>query len=94
MAAALDAMPEKRPITDSLQKDGDVCALGAVGKVRGIEMSKIDPEDRDAVADAFDIAPALAQEIAYQNDEYLGEDQTPEQLWKSMRKWVGSQIKP
>jgi hypothetical protein len=70
LATALDAMPDKRLIADELQTaDGEYCAIGVLGAARGVDMSKLDPEDREAVAAAFNIAPALAAEIVYENDE-------------------------
>jgi hypothetical protein len=89
---ALDAMPEKRLIAEQLEADGEVCALGAVGRARGIEMSGIDPEDSERVAAAFDIAEPLAREITYENDENY--NMTPEGRWKYMRSWVERRIKP
>ena len=32
MLSALDAMPEKRLISEELERDGEVCAMGAVGQ--------------------------------------------------------------
>jgi hypothetical protein len=103
MLAALDAMPEKALVIGELQTtDGDVCALGALGKVRGIDMVKIDPEYPAQVAAAFDIAEPLAQEIVFMNDEYFADrwDQqlrksvpmTDEERWVSMRAWVASKV--
>lgn len=101
MRDALDAMPIKRLTANELSTpDGEVCAMGAVGRKRGVDMSKIDPEDRDAVASMFDIAPALVAEIAYLNDEegQLFKDdaeddaETPEQRFERIRKWVELQI--
>jgi len=93
LLAALDAMPEKILIHgDLIDSDGDVCAIGALGKARGIDMSKIDPEDPPQVAAAFDIAHQLAQEIVYENDEW-SHGETPEQRWVRMRKWVASYIR-
>lgn len=70
LAAALDAMPDKRLIADELQTaEGDYCTIGVLGAARGIDMSKLDPDDRETVAAAFNIAPALAAEIVYENDE-------------------------
>lgn len=90
MRDALDAMPVKRLIAEELECDGEVCALGAVGRLRGIDMSLIDPEDSDLVADLFDIAEPLAREITYENDEFgCG---TPEERWAYMRRWVESLI--
>ncbi len=92
MRDALDAMPEKRLISSELEQDGEVCALGAVGKFRGIDMQNIDPEEPEQVAAAFDIAEQLAREITYENDDY--HYSKPEQRWKHMRAWVEKHIKP
>lgn len=72
LLAALDAMPEKRLITDQLQESptGEVCAIGALGKARGIDMTGMDPECPEQVAPAFNIAECLAQEVVYMNDEH------------------------
>lgn len=91
MLAALDAMPEKKLITGELELNGQVCAIGSVGLARGIDMSKIYPEDYDAVARTFGIAPALVREIEYMNDDEWYSD-TPEQRFVRMRKWVESLI--
>lgn len=94
LLVALDEMPEKKLITDSLiEKDGAVCALGALGKKRGIDMSGIDPENYDKVANTFGIASPLAQEIMYMNDEAWYCD-TPEERFNRMRAWVSRQILP
>lgn len=79
---------EKRPAE---YREGDVCALGALGRVRGLDMTDLDPEECEGVAAAFDIASPLAREIVYMNDE--GPSETPEQRWQRMRKWVAAQIK-
>lgn len=88
---ALDALESKRLIANELQQEAEVCALGAVGQKRGIDMAVIDPEDSESVADAFGIAPAMAREIVYMNDEWLRE--TPEQRYARMRQWIVSEIK-
>jgi len=69
MLEAMDAMPEKRLIAHELEDSGNVCAIGSVGKARGIDMAGIDPEDYGRVADTFGINEKLAQEIVYLNDE-------------------------
>ena len=91
LLAALDAMPDKVLIANELEEDGSVCAIGSLGKARGIDMGKIDPEDYDQVASTFDIAHCLAQEVAYMNDEWT-QSETPEQRWTRMRSWVQKQI--
>lgn len=87
MIVALDAMPDKRLTEAALQTDGEVCAMGAVGLKRGIDLTKIDPGDRHEVAEVFGIAPALAAEIAYENDDYW-QDTTPAQRWERMHRWA------
>lgn len=93
LLTALDAMPVKELIADELERDGEVCAIGALGRARGIDMSKIDPEDPDKVAEVFNIAHQLAQEVVYVNDEWPGNYATPSQRWANVRKWVAAQIR-
>lgn len=91
--AAADRYRERfvRPRTEHF-RDGDVCALGALGRVRGLDMSDLDPEEPEGVASAFDVASPLAREIFYVNDDYWNPGETPEQRWQRVRKWVASQI--
>lgn len=89
---ALDAMPERRLVADVLEADGEFCAIGVLGAKRGVAMDKLDPMDREEVAEAFGIAPALAAEIVFMNDEGSWNSETPEQRWQRMRKWVDEQI--
>lgn len=91
MLAELDALPKKRLIPNDLVRDGEVCAIGAVAVARGLDVSDIDPEDRDQVAAAFGIATALAAEIEDMNDErFYG---SPEERFAKMRRWVETHIK-
>lgn len=105
LLAALDAMPEKSLITNALETEtGEVCAIGALGKARGIDMTGIDSDEPSEVAPLFDIAECLAQEVVYMNDEYYDRtvttdhkayrDYTPEERWQKMRDWVAKQIRP
>ena len=70
---ALEAMPVKELIAHELVQDGAFCALGVVGTARGIDVSKLDQDDNYSIADTFGIAPALAAEIVFMNDEVLSE---------------------
>ena len=72
----------------------EVCAIGSVGLARGIDMSKLDPEDADTVSATFGIHYVLATEIVYMNDEASWRSETPEQRFIRMRKWIVDQIKP
>jgi hypothetical protein len=91
MATALDAMPVKKLISDELiSKDGEVCALGAVAKYKSLPVDNIDPHDSAQVAGTFNIAEALAREIAFINDDAYCV--TPEYRWKVVRQWVNENI--
>lgn len=96
LAAAMDAMPERVLASDSLRDaDGDFCALGVVGNARGLDLASVDPEDRDAVAGLFGIAPAMAAEIMFENDDDFGgywKQETPARRWSRMRAWVAAHI--
>jgi hypothetical protein len=93
MLDALDAMPKKALIeSDLITDEGEVCAMGSVALKRGIDVYNVDPTDRREVAETFGIAPAMAAEIAYENDEG-GWRETPEQRWTRMREWVVAQLK-
>lgn len=96
MLAALDALPEKKLITGHLESDGAVCALGAVGKMRGLDMTGIDPHDSERVAGKFGIAYAMTCEIVFMNDEEFNSYwcKTPEERFTKMREWVVRGIKP
>lgn len=97
---ALDAMPEKWLGAGALvTEDGECCALGALGLSRGMDLTAIDDEDRDAVAEAFGIAGALAAEIMYLNDDTYGDRLPvnfdvcgPMRRWESHRqiRWVAN----
>jgi hypothetical protein len=70
MLDALDALPEKRLAADSLvNEDGEFCALGALGRARGLGMQDIEPTNRRHVARVFGVAEALAAEVMWINDE-------------------------
>lgn len=94
MLVALDALPVKRLVKNNLEENGEVCALGAVGKARGLDMNEIDPEDCESVANEFDMSRAMACEIMYENDdgEAYWREETPEQRFERMRRWVESKL--
>lgn len=100
MLAALDSIPAKRLISHDLVNLQGVCAFGAVGLSRGLEMPNVDPYDwddgvRNGMARLFGIAPALAAEIMFENDEAgsYWREETPEHRWQRVRAWVEGQIK-
>ena len=92
MVEALDAMPEKRLLAHVIKEECGVCAIGSVGVRRGLDMTKLDPEDPRPIAEAFGIAASLVQEIEWLNDECGWIHETPEARWQRMRIWVESAI--
>ncbi|MDA3922724.1 MAG: hypothetical protein PF501_18910 [Salinisphaera sp.] len=101
---ALEAMPQKRLIADELENaTGEVCALGAIGKRRGVEMAGLNPDASKRVAGTFDIAEALAREIVFENDEICDRkfdpatrgcrDFTPEERWQHIYRWAQSKLR-
>lgn len=109
LAAALDAMPEKKLAADVWEvpehgmpfspRGGDVCALGVIAKARGIDTSRHDPDDDSAaeiVGSQLNIATAMAREIIWVNDEASAWPErvvTQERRWQIVREWVREQIK-
>lgn len=105
LVAALEAMPEKKLITEDLERDGCYCTLGVVGAARGVDMSGIDmSDDYDAgnqIGTVLKMPAILAQEIMYLNDEYEEYDrerhcwvqETDEQRYERMLKWAKSKLK-
>jgi len=89
-----DAGPDGDVEYDSLgDADGNVCVLGALAKHRGLPVLEFDAEDHDKLAETFNVAPQLAQEVMWMNDEYFDRGFTPEARWKNMREWAEKQLK-
>jgi hypothetical protein len=111
LAAHLDAMPVKRLAAhDWTREDGVSCTLGvalAAEKPELHEKSKAwDPDDDEAAYDAaraLDIAPAMAKELIWMNDEglnyqirpyrFIGPVDRDAERWKRVREWVQSRIR-
>jgi hypothetical protein len=102
MLQALDEMPIKALAARSFTRGGEICALGSVAVKRGIDVSDFeagegedswdDEIDHDALAEVFGIAPVMAREIMYENDEGAY-NETPEHRWKRVRAWVVRNIR-
>ena len=73
LEAALVAMPVKRLIKDTLvTADGDVCAVGAYARHKGLDLSTFDPEDEtDQVGVQAGMPPLVAWEVVALNDIHL-----------------------
>ena len=93
MLAAMDALPEHKLVANELEAHGEVCAIGAVGKARGIDMKGFDPENTELVAAKFGVAEALAREIVYMNDEGSLRIESPEDRFHRMRRWIVNNIR-
>ena len=99
LVQALDALPTQRLAFGSLvTAEGEYCALGALGLARGMDLASVDPEDRHAVAEAFDIAEAMAAEVMHLNDDGMVDEQRainvdvcgPMRMWENhtQLRWV------
>jgi hypothetical protein len=98
MLATLDAMPEKKLAAETIIHDGEVCAMGAVARARGVDVSDINPEDDEYHAQELSrrlgIAQNMVREIAFMNDgEYLWRSESPEERFWRVRKWVEIHIR-
>lgn len=109
LADALDAMPAKRLVHKSFTCTSGVCTLGALGKVRGLDMSELESiagklgddydEDFEIVSelnDATAIAFGVARSMVADvmwRNDLHGSTETPEARWERMRRWVASQIR-
>lgn len=95
LAAAMDAMPVKELIAEQLiDEEGQCCTIGVVCKARGIDVSKVDPEEPEQVGATVGIARQMAAEIEYENDEnhsgwrQVPCDKPPESQWHPGWRWV------
>lgn len=76
LLSALDALPLPRLVREDLVRaqeyevigGAEYCALGAVGRRRGTDLTKVDPYNNLEVAETFDVAHALACEVMWVND--------------------------
>lgn len=78
LVEVLDSMDDKRLYPRKfITGDGKFCALGVLGAKRGIRMDDLgdaDLCDIKKIAQRFDIAPTMAAEIMYMNDEYVADE--------------------
>lgn len=94
---ALDALPEKILVANAFEQDGAYCALGTVARLRGVSIPAYDPDEdsygiSEETAAALKMAKTLAAEIMEVNDNGSRHDETPEQRWLRVRKWVARRI--
>ena len=96
LRSGLDEMEVKELISGELETHGAVCALGVVGKNRWMNLDSFDKDSSEQVSKAFNIAKALAAEVARVNDiaEYsYRSNESNGQRWVRVRNWVESNIK-
>lgn len=97
MKAAMEALPKKELIADELMLGGEVCAIGAVGLARNIEMQRLDTEDHYTLARVFNISETLVREIMFANDKGNSpwrHNETPSQRYQRVMRWIDEQLKP
>lgn len=93
VAVAMDAMPEKALIVSELiDSRGQCCTIGVVCKSRGVDVVGIDVDEPEQVAKAVGISKQMAAEIEYENDEGCWGNESPEERWQRMRRWIEKQI--
>lgn len=96
LVAALDALPAKRLIEGDLERDGEVCAIGAVGRARGLDMKPLHVDSPSHLAEAFKIPRCLVAEIEFENDDDFSytKSLTPEERFDHIRRWAVAQLCP
>lgn len=107
LVEALDALPEKSLVANSLEtNEGGVCALGCLARHRGVDVKELDlggdyPDDEwedsdwDKLSNLFNIAPQVAREVMYVNDEtWAPEPDANAVRWQKVRAWAARQIVP
>ncbi len=103
LVAALDAMPVKELVSGELEtQEGAVCALGCLAKhqEKSVKVSQDwDESDWDKLGEAFNIAPQLAQEVMWINDDdngrnyYRRVDPDNAKRWRDVREWATRNIR-
>lgn len=97
MLAAMDALPEKKLIDrDFIDENGCACALGTVALARGLKVALPEPDLDEYERDEFwenetpdlGVAEAMMREVMWYNDEGGRHDETPEQRYVRMRRWI------
>lgn len=99
LITALDELPSQELISGKLQdtEAGGFCALGAVGRYRGVDLEPLEEfaewGDGVELGEAFDIARHLALEAEFINDEAGPFAETPRARWERVRAWAVSNLR-
>jgi hypothetical protein len=100
LLGVLDAMPDKKLAANVwVESSGAACALGTVAQARGLEQqfSAFDPDDSSAAENAahlLNIAPAMARELVWINDDSWVQNETDEDRWVHVRAAIKGLIRP
>jgi hypothetical protein len=96
LRAALLALPEKRLIHELLEDEaGGVCAIGAYGKYKGLDLSQFDVDSNtDEVGIAGGMPALVAWKVVEMNDLEFNRSITPEQRYERMLAWIESKLRP
>lgn len=91
---ALLSLPDKRLIHGVLvDEEGDVCAVGAYARHKGLDLQTFDPEDAtDEVGIAAGMPNLVAWKVVEMNDLNLDSRVTPEQRYTKMLEWIDTQL--
>jgi len=99
---AMDELEDKRLAGSTLQaEDGTFCMLGLAAQAKDVEVSDLVPDNFDpdyyddfpaeTLAKRLDIAPAMAKEVMFMNDEiFVG---TQESRFDMARNWLVKNIR-
>lgn len=106
LVSALDAMPERRLVEGAFETEAGVCAAGAVGRLRGVTLADLNPDEEKEeayycdvnspwnveAAERLDVALPLIAEVEAVNDsDYPTGDE--EARWHRVRAWAMRHLK-
>jgi len=94
LRAALLDLPDKRLLHKALEdEEGGVCAIGAYGKRKGVDLSKFDLDtDTDEVGIVGGMPRLVAWKVVEMNDFQFDRHFTPEQRYEKMLAWIDSKL--
>ncbi len=93
LLVALEAMPVKELIDETLVAEGKFCTLGVICNAKGVDLNKINDEDHKLLAKELDIAECLSREVVWENDDAGPYNETDAQRWERVHGWVKEQIR-
>ncbi len=98
---AIDALEKKELAAHTFESSGSYCLLGAVAKHEGVDLTELNEsydeyygdegEGAESLGLELNIAPAMAREIVYENDDCCSGSNRSR--FEHMRRWIISNIK-